>query len=86
MDLFEKTRKIFEKNGIDADREDLDYSLDDFDYFDFRRVGLYYSDGALERFDKKELNKYLDKLDEIIDKRESEITEIGDKQLSFKPI
>ena len=86
LDLFEKTRKIFEKNGIDADREDLDYSLDDFDYFDFRRVGLYYSDGALERFDKKELNKYLDKLDEIIDKREREITEIGDKQLSFKPI
>jgi len=85
--LKQKVIDILEKNGIDVNENNLYYDLSEVSYYDLSRIGLSYKNsGELKSFDKNKLNEYIDSLDEIIEGWESEITEIGNKQLPFKPI
>ena len=84
--LNNKIKEILEKNGVEFNEDELYYNLSDMSYNDLNRVGLYYDYGEFKRFDKKKLDNYLDSLDFSIYDWKKEITEIGDKQLPFKPI
>jgi len=77
----QKVIDILEKNGIDVNEDNLYYELSEVSDYDLRKVGLYYN-----KLDKNKLNEYIDSLYDSIDGWKSEITEIGNKQLPFKPI
>jgi len=82
----QKVIDILEKNGIDTDEDNLYYELSGISDYDLRKVGLSYDDGKLKSFDKKELDEYLDSLDNSIDGWEKEIKKIGDLKPPSKPI